>query len=244
VTPTVKRRCKGCHKVITGRPNKRYCSVKCENRSAQRRARTHDSSSWDSGPVPSVIRGSNGVLIAQVARLGYLSVEPVLDVTYGRGKWWTIYRPSWLIAPSESDFREMLHYDSTIPTVVFDPPYISTGSRKTSTVDDFYDRYGLGELKGWRAVREAIDAGLSECARVLAEDGYLLVKCMDYVEGGHKVWNTFHVAAEGERLGLCLVDRFIHVSGGGPQTMANLDGSPREQKHAREVSSMLLVFTK
>jgi hypothetical protein len=183
-------------------------------------------------------------LLAAVARLGYLSVEPVLDVTYGRGKWWTRYRPSRLIAPSESDFRQMLDYDSTVPTVVFDPPYISTGSRATSSVDDLYDRYGLGELKGWRAVREQIDAGLSECARVLADDGYLLVKCMDYVESGHKVWNTFHVVAKAETLGLELVDRFIHLSGGGPQTMTNLDGSPREQKHAREVSSMLLVFTK
>lgn len=198
-----------------------------------------------SGPVASVIRGSNGVLIATVARLGYVGGpdDLVLDVTYGRGLWWTRYRPPRLMA-GRGDFRDRPEVDGSVRVVCFDPPYISTGNRDTSSVDDLYARYGLGEMKGWRAIRTLINAGMAECARVLAPGGYLLVKCMDYVESGRKVWNTFHVAAEGEALGLRLVDRFIHLSGGGPQTMTNLDGSPREQKHAREVSSMLLVFTK
>jgi hypothetical protein len=41
-----------------------------------------------------------------------------------------------------------------------------------------------------------------------------------------------------------MVDRFHHLTGGGPQPKDNLDGSPREQRTAREVTSMLLVFTK
>jgi hypothetical protein len=236
-----KRRCAGCHRVIDGRPNKRYCSPRCELRAW----RNPFKNASDSGPVPSVVRGSNGVLIATVARLGYLGRpgDTVLDVTYGRGLWWTRYRPAVLIAGA-GDFRDRPEVDKSVPVVCFDPPYISTGSRATSSVDDLYDRYGLGELKGWRATRELIDAGLSECARVLAPGGFLLVKCMDYVESGRKVWNTFHVAAEGQCHGLELVDRFHHLSGGGPQTLVNQDGSPREQRHAREVTSMLLVFTK
>lgn len=134
--------------------------------------------------------------------------------------------------------------DNSVPVVCFDPPYISTGSKDTSSVEAFYDRYGLGDHRGWKAIRQLIDDGLAECARILAPRGYLLVKCMDYVEGGHKVWNTFHVSARAETLGLQLVDRFIHLTGSGPQPMTNLDGSPREQRRAREVSSMLLVFTK
>lgn len=198
-----------------------------------------------SGAVPSVIRGSNGVLIATVARLGYLGdpSDLVIDTTFGRGLWWTRYKPSNLVALS-CDFRDIPEADNSVPVVCFDPPYISTGSRETSSVDDFYDRFGLGDLKGWRAIRRLIDDGLVECARILAPRGFLLVKCMDYVESGRKIWNTFHVAGHAEQLGLRLVDRFIHLTGGGPQTLTNLDGSPREQKHAREVSSMLLVFTK
>jgi hypothetical protein len=196
--------------------------------------------------VSSVIRGSNGVLIGRVAQLGYLGGpdDLVLDVTPGRGLWWTRYRPTNLVA-GEGDFRHRAEADDSVPVVCFDPPYISTGSRDTSTVDDLYDRYGLGEAKGWRAIRQLIDDGLAECARILQPGGYLLVKCMDYVESGRKVWNTFHVFNTADVLGLRLVDRCSHVAGkGGPQTLTNLDGSPREQKHFREVSSMLLVFTK
>jgi hypothetical protein len=239
-----KRRCAGCNRVIVGRPNKRYCSDGCADAAKKRRKRG-DSSSPLSGPVPSVIRGSNGVLIATVAQLGYLGDldDLVFDTTYGRGLWWTRYKPPNLIALS-CDFRHIPEKDGSVPVVCFDPPYISTGSRETSSVDDLYDRYGLGDLKGWKAIRQLIDDGLEECARILAPKGYLLVKCMDYVESGCKVWNTFHMASQGEALGLTLVDRFIHLTGGGPQPMTNLDGSPREQKRAREVASMLLVFTR
>jgi len=245
----VKRRCAGCHAVIDGRPNRLYCSERCEQRMAKRRQRNLDNLSRDSGPVPSLIYGSNGQLIAKVARLGYLggSDTPVLDVTYGRGKFWTLYRPANLYAPAGHDFTQMVDYDTTFPVVVFDPPYISTGNRATSTIDDFYDRYGLGEtnLAGWKAIRGLIERGLTEMARLLADNGFLLVKCMDYVESGRKVWNTFHVAAYAQdQLHLRLVDRFHHVTGGGAQPLTNPDGTPREQKTAREVSSMLLVFTR
>jgi hypothetical protein len=203
--------------------------------------------SRDSGPVPSVIRGTNGKLIARVAELGYLGGPDdwVLDVTYGEGKWWTRCTPSLLIR-GEGDFRDRPEETDTVPVVCFDPPYISTGNRETSSIDAFYRAYGLGELKGWRAIRRLMDDGQTECARILRPKGFLLVKCMDYVESGRKVWNTFHMVAKGEDLGLRLVDRFHHISTGkgGPQTLTNLDGSPREQKTAREVSSMLLVFTK
>lgn len=243
VRPT-KRRCAGCNRVIDGRPNKRYCSHACQLKVAYAR-KTISKIETVSGAVPSVIRGSNGVLIATVAQLGYLGDKDdlIFDTTYGRGLWWTRYQPPNLIA-LDCDFRHIPEKDGSVPVVCFDPPYISTGSRDTSSVDDLYDRYGLGDLKGWRAIRQLIDDGLEECARILAPRGYLLVKCMDYVESGRKVWNTFHVAGQGEALGLQLVDRFIHLTGGGPQPMTNLDGSPREQKRAREVASMLLVFTK
>lgn len=203
------------------------------------------------GPVSSVVRGSNGVLIATAARLGYLGGpnSTVLDVTYGRGLWWTMYRPPNLARHDRFtldgvDFRQLPEADNSVEIVCFDPPYISTGSRETSSVDDLYDRFGLGEAKGWRAIRQQMDDGLTECARVLAPGGFLLVKCMDYVESGRKVWNGFWVYWRCEAMELRLVDRFIHLTGGGPQVTSNLDGSPREQQHAREVSSLLLVFTK
>jgi len=246
---SVKRRCAGCSKVIAGRPNKRYCSDDCResalNRRRYQRRKGGEKVTTLSGSIPSVIPGSNGMVIAAAARLGYLGgpTSTVLDVTHGRGLWWTRHRPPGLVFNGD-DFRHRSEADDSVEIVCYDPPYISTGSRAKSSIDDFYDRFGLGELNGWREIRQLIDDGLAECARILAPRGYLLVKCMDYVESGRKVWNTFHVVAEGERLGLRLVDRFHHLTGGGAQPMDNVDGSPREQKHAREVASMLLVFTK
>ena len=51
-----KRRCAGCKRVITGRPNKLYCSEACR----QNGHRNRDKNVTVSGPVPSVIRGSKG----------------------------------------------------------------------------------------------------------------------------------------------------------------------------------------
>lgn len=243
-----KRRCAGCSKVIEGRLNKKYCSGNCRRMAAHRR-QTVTTNVTVSGFVPTVIRGTNGVLIAEVAKLGHLQGEVVVDTTYGEGSFWTRYRPEWLIAHDlykgdGVDFRDLPYDDVSLPVVVFDPPYISTGNRETSSTDDLYDRFGLGDLKGYAAVRKLIDDGLTECARVLAPRGRLLVKCMDYTESGRKNWSTFETYAHADRLGLRMVDRFHHLTGGGPQPMNNLDGSPREQRTAREVTSMLLVFTK
>ena len=153
--------------------------------------------------VPSVIRGSNGVLIATVARLGYLGgpTSTVLDVTYGRGSWWTRIRP-----PDSS--HDLTHSTASTSGHCLRSiarsrscAWIRRTSRRaietTSTVDDLYDRFGLGERQRLASNPQADrSTGLAECARVLAPGGYLLVKCMDYVESGRKVWNTFHVYAE------------------------------------------------
>jgi hypothetical protein len=237
----MKRRCAGCNRVIDGRPNKLYCSRECQMKMVMRRARNANPPLADSGPV-SVIRGSNGVLIAAAARLGYLD-GPVYDLTYGRGAWWTRYQPHDLTI-FNGDFTNIGWVNGCARIVCFDPPYISTGTKATSTIPDFYDRYGIGELSGWQAIRKLMESGLDECARILAPGGFLLFKCMNYVESGRRIWNVHHFADYGQALGLELWDEFVHVTGGGAQPGLNLDGSPREQKHARQVHSSLLVFTK
>ena len=63
------------------------------------------------------------MLIATVAKLGYLG-EPdhtVLDTTYGRGLWWTRYRPANLVI-LDGDFRDMDYETESIPVVCYDPP--------------------------------------------------------------------------------------------------------------------------
>jgi hypothetical protein len=252
MSDTLFRRCAGCTAIISqGRSDRLYCTPACKQR-AHRASRNEKGAKTVTakGPVPSVIRGTNGVLIAQAARLGYLGGpnDTVLDVTYGRGKWWTRYRPTNLLfhdlAVDGVDFRQLPEPDNSVQVVCFDPPYITTGNRATSTRDDLYARYGLGDMKGWQTCRDLIAQGIKECARVVAPNGFLLVKCMDYVESAGKTWNFVFVVQTGEQAGLKFHDRFIHHSGPGPQPTTNRDGSPRRQVHAREVGSFLCVFRK
>jgi hypothetical protein len=237
----MKRRCAGCNKVIDGWTQKLYCSESCRQRAHRRRAAVTKTVTARAS-ITSVVQGTNGVLIAAAARLGYLD-GPVLDLTYGRGAWWTVYRPHELII-FDGDFTDTDMVDNCCPVICFDPPYISTGTRATSTIPDFYDRYGIGELSGWQAIRKLMEAGFDECSRILAPGGWLLFKCMNYVESGRRVWNVHHFADYGQERGLRLLDEIVHVTGGGAQPSTNLDGTPREQRHARQVHSTLLVFTK
>src|SRR5215471_5011857 len=149
--PQTRRRCAVCPVVFNGRADKIYCSPACKEKA--RRMRLEATKTVASrGAVPSVIRGSNGVLIATVAQLGYLGRPDgvgamVMDVTYGRGFWWTRWMPEFLVV-HVGDFRDLAKNSDCCPAICFDPPYISTGRRETSSIDRFYEAYGLAEVKG------------------------------------------------------------------------------------------------
>lgn len=192
---------------------------------------------------------TNGPLIAAAAVLWIKPEDDVLDMTYGRGKFWTHYRPEKLTtndldpdseATFHHDFRRLPWSDGTFDVAVFDPPYISPGGRDTSTVEDFNDRYGLTEApQTTDQLKGMIESGISEGARVLRPKGRLFVKCMDYQEG-----STFHTMrqfvclAAGNVGHLVQVDEFVHYSGTGPQP------SGRRQHVSRRAHSFLCIFRK
>lgn len=196
---------------------------------------------------------TNGHLIADVARL-YLEPDPfVLDPTYGRGNWWTEYRPTRLVAsdldPTKSptgvsiDFTAMPWTSGSFDAVAYDPPYVSVGGRTTSTVPGMLNAYGIDVAPTSPArVQALIDDGLRECSRVVRPGGLLLVKCMDYVSSGRLWPGTHHTLTAAFELGLELVDRLEHIGDPGPQPRVNLDGSPRRQVHARRNLSTLFVL--
>lgn len=210
--------------------------------------------SWsvDGTRVNSVILESrNGPLIAEAARLWIQPGDLVLDVTFGRGNFWTHYEPQFflthdLFKGDGVDFRALPEDDQSIDVLVLDPPYVSTGGRKTSTIPEFNDAYGLTAAP--RTPHEAtllLLEGVFEAHRVLKAGGRLIVKCQDYISGG-KFYKShaYTVRAAEEYTGFTQVDEFIHASGPGPQPKLNLDGSTRRQVHSRRVHSFLLVFEK
>lgn len=195
------------------------------------------------GPIPqSVIAGDNGTLIRAVAPM-YLCGS-VLDVTYGKGMWWTRFRPDPFVfhdlALDGVDFRALPYGAGEFDTVAFDPPYVESGSRSTSGRHRFLDGYGLGTEREDRVdpaeTQSLMAAGLAEACRVAR--WWVLVKCMEYV-----AWHKFHDAptdliTEAAALGWRLHDRIVHASGGG------IGGGYRIKTvlRAQRAHSYLLVF--
>lgn len=197
------------------------------------------------GLVESVVKcRENGPLIALAAELWIGPDDSVLDITYGKGNFWTKFMPTggfWFhdIALDGVDFRDLPEADESVDVVVFDPPYIPQGGRETSTTQDFLTRYGLHDVPKTRGELEVLIAGgMAEAARVLKPSGRLFVKCMDYINGGRFCQGRHNVVTTAHFCGLEQVDEFVHHSGMGPQPKG------RRQLHSRRTHSFLCVFQK
>lgn len=187
---------------------------------------------------------TNADLIEDIAKLGYLKKEWLtLDTTYGEGKWWTKWKPDALVGcdidPAKSplgysvDFRRLPFHDGTFEAVTYDPPYKLNGA---TTVEK--DKpYGV-HVEATRDERlSLILDGMSEAARVLIADGYLLVKVQDQVNGGKVRWQSDLCSEHAKSVNLEKVDLFLFRSY-RPQP-AN-----RRQLTARRNYSSLIVFKK
>lgn len=187
---------------------------------------------------------SNAHLIADVAALGYLRDDWLtLDSTYGRGAFWTLYRPHRLVSGDMSkgqpdvrfDYRHLPFADCTFDAVVYDPPFKLNGtSSKTSDVDE---RYGVEEADTRENRLASILSGAEDNIRVTKHKGMFLVKCQNQVNGGKVRWQTDMLTALAYDLGCEKVDEF-HALNYRPQPEG------RSQQHARRNYSTLMVFRK
>lgn len=191
-------------------------------------------------------RTNNADLMAGCATLGYLP-DPVLDLTYGKGRFWNESRPLDLAtndadestdATYHEDFTATGWVDDGFGAVVFDPPYKLNGTSKprgpaTSDVD-----YGVaGDYMPMRERHKLMRDGLAEAIRITRPGGFVLTKCQDQVSSGQVRWQTRMLEAVAKRHGCKLVDE-LHVRGYRQQPPG------RSQKHARRDYSTLLVFKK
>lgn len=174
------------------------------------------------GPLfGSVQTGNNAQLIRTIAPL-YLRGR-VLDTTYGRGKWWDLWRPADLtwhdLRKDGVDFRDLPHADEAFDAVCFDPPYVPSGGARSSGRRElearFADAYGIGQdtahaPKNRAELRDLIGAGIVECSRVLHRDGFLLAKGTDYVTGGRFTLGHLDFIAAAEGHGLHVHDLIVH----------------------------------
>lgn len=193
---------------------------------------------------------SNGHMIAEgVVPLGYLRPEWLtLEPTYGKGRFWTMWRPTHLIGTDLDatcspegypvDFTDMKVWnDATFDAVVFDPPYKLNGTSTGKGSSALDEGYGVGgQYVPWRSRHALIRAGIDECVRVLKPAQFLMVKCQDQVSSGSVRWQTREFSDHAEARGCKLVDS-LHLPGHREQP-------DRGQQHARRNYSTLLVLRK
>lgn len=190
-------------------------------------------------------RKTNAQAILDAVDLGYID-GVVLDATYGLGRFWTLWRPFYLVTNDVDperrtdyswDFTNMDVEGETFDTVVFDPPYKYSGTASSVGPAALNADYGIGEYMSPDERDKLIADGMTECHRVLAPGGHLLVKCQDQVVSGKKRWQTKKAFTHGNMIGLSLVDELLVQS-----YRAQPEG--RSQKHSRIDFSNLMVFRK
>lgn len=190
----------------------------------------------------------NGELIAAAAQLGYLKRHwRICDPTYGRGTFWSRWRPNELVAsdldPRLSPCGESLDatdlpYDpESFDAVVIDGPYKLNG-----TPDPIVDsRYGTQIPTRWQERLSLLDRMLIEGFRIVKglragkDNGYVLFKCQDQVCSGKMRWQTYRAFDVADRYGFGMVDRLNYLGG-------RMQPEGRRQLHARQNASSLLVF--
>ncbi len=184
---------------------------------------------------------TNGAMMADVAKLGYLEGS-VLDATYGHGIFWRTFQPEVLVSndltPTKGDlhhnFRSFPFSDQMFNCVVFDPPYKVAGTTGMPGSGTDYTVYGI-TYKPNRDVRSLIEDGVRECARVAKT--HLLVKCMDQVASTDMWWQTDQITEIARDCGFRKVDRFDLLRS-APRPLAR----GVTQRHAAANYSTLLVF--
>lgn len=199
------------------------------------------------GLLSSVFTGTNADLMKAVAPL-YLTGS-VLDVTYGEGKWWDRFTPDPftfhdLHKVDGVSFLDLPEPDASVDTVCFDPPYVMSGGESSAALPDgFQQRYGIGIGRLGQNNAGAFEAllrgGLAETSRVARR--YLLVKCMEFAQGGGPDGGfkdmPYLMRRWGEDLGLRTHDVIVHATGSGPG-----GHNIFTPKRARRAHSYLLVF--
>jgi tRNA G10 N-methylase Trm11 len=203
-------------------------------------------------PILTAKVGNNSDLFPDVLKIYSKPGDKILDMTWGMGRFWQNVDLSGYdllrndIDPARGDvhfdFREMSLPDSSFDIIVLDPPYMFGAGGKDSVMDHEY-KNGMyrqnKDEKGIKAIINLYRDGMDEAYRMLKDDGLLMVKCMDLIQGRkqHRIHQQlWHIAVHDFQM--VDEDLFVLVTSSSPIMRHNY------QLHARKNNSFLWVFRK
>lgn len=175
-----------------------------------------------------VSRTNNSLLMIDCAELGFLSGPgPLIDVTFNEGKFWRDGASG--LAPSKecrfdidpkfgvrvADFRNLPFPDGEVGVEILDPRYKLNGTSTGVGPSNLDKDYGVvGDYMSVKEIHGMIFEGIDEASRVVAPQGYLLLKCQAQQNAStlHDQPGMFASYAKASKLWKVL--GFMHVLGG------------------------------
>lgn len=140
----------------------------------------------------------------------------------------------------EADCRHLPLEDSSLESIMFDPPFIanqpSSKNIEDNTIGLISKRFGYYKSIPilWDMYKEA----LQEFYRILKDDGVLIFKCQDTVSSGKQYLSHIYIINEAIKLGYYPKDMFILTA------KNRILGLCKQQLHSRKYHSYFIVFQK
>lgn len=197
----------------------------------------------------------NAEVFAQILELHVPRPAVIADVTYGRGRFWAqVNLADYDLRATDlatgTDCTKLPYETASIDAVVLDPPYVAGFFRPRQMGEgygDFTDRYSKGTTASvpkryHEGVLDLFERAGNEAARVLRDDGVLIVKCQDEVHAGRQYLTHAEILRMYEPA-FFAKDLFVVVRVGG-NFAARGRAKSAKQVHARKNHSYFLVFTR
>jgi hypothetical protein len=201
-------------------------------------------------PLDSVWYGEEDAELIEKLLCFYPHSEPrlILDATVNRGRFWRNNSRSVIgldidckHQPSVCADNMLLPFRSdTFDVVVYDPPHIPNQGRDRSK--DFTRRFGLGA----RSPKEfgytfshTFPKFMIEAWRVLAQDGILLCKIVDYIHNHRYQWAHVDLIHAGQEAGFTACDCIIKIRKG-----PIIDPKWKVAHHSRRQHCYWIIFRK
>lgn len=191
-------------------------------------------------PILTACVGTNAELLPKVFELYIKPGSKIADVTYGKGVFWrNIDRTKYEVIASDIaadpsiDFRDTGFPSKSLDVLILDPPYVHHDGIKGS-ISNCYKNDASG-IKSHEDVIRLYAGGILEAARVLKQQGLILVKCQDEIESSKQRLSHVEIISLLELFGFKIKDIFVLVQQSVPAMRE------KYQLSARKNHSYLIV---